>query len=46
MTIPLRVGMTLVSYDGYVGQLLEDAALAEQLGYDDVGLGTWAPRMR
>ena len=31
--------MTLVSYDGYVGQLLEDAALAEQLGYDDVWFG-------
>jgi len=39
MSIPFRVGMTLVSYDGYVGQLLEDAALAEQLGYDDVWFG-------
>lgn len=39
MTIPFRVGMTLVSYDGTLGQVLEDAALAEQLGYDDVWFG-------
>jgi probable F420-dependent oxidoreductase len=39
MAIPPRVGMTLVSYDGYVGQLLDDALLAEQLGYDDVWFG-------
>jgi len=31
--------MTLVSYDGYVDQLLEDAVLAERLGYDDVWFG-------
>jgi probable F420-dependent oxidoreductase len=39
MAIPFRVGMTLVTYDGYINQLLEDAALAEQLGYDDVWFG-------
>lgn len=39
MAIPLRVGMTLVTYDGYINQLLEDAVLAEQLGYDDVWFG-------
>jgi probable F420-dependent oxidoreductase len=31
--------MTLVSYDGTLGQMLEDAELAEQLGYDDVWFG-------
>lgn len=39
MTIPLRTGMTLVSYDGSIGQILEDAELAETLGYDDVWFG-------
>jgi probable F420-dependent oxidoreductase len=39
MTIPFRVGLTLVTYDGTHDQLLVDAALAERLGYDDVWFG-------
>lgn len=39
MVVPFRVGMTLVSYDGHIGQILDDAELAEQLGYDDVWFG-------
>ena len=39
MAIPLRIGMSLVSYDGSIGQMLADAELAETLGYDDVWFG-------
>ena len=39
MTIPPRIGMSLVSYDGSINQMLEDAKLAETLGYDDVWFG-------
>ena len=39
MTIPHRIGMSLVSYDGSIGGMLQDAGQAEELGYDDVWFG-------